>query len=329
MKTTWWIFFALLLVSVANANPNASTDGTYGYGLWVPPMIRNYLDLVDGASPQTGPARCENVYARAFDKGVLDIRYALGYFDDSDGTEKSWNGNNYGLSPSLDIEIFHALRSELTSRCRTKTMLSCGFFEIGNPEQGKVTLEKYIDLHGRHILVRVTLTQASATPSFVLNLGAESARQKFLTTQSEENFFGGLKTADVVIYNGHSRNGGGPDFNPPILASNKKVNYTGYYQIKRPGFNRTMESLKENPNKGIIVGFFSCYSRKHFYDTFIKANPKQRLVLSADTIDYFDTLKASVGYMEGIMRGSCGQELADTAKKEEKLQTGFQGYNIH
>ena len=107
------------------------------------------------------------------------------------------------------------------------------------------------------------------------------------------------------------------------------MNYKGYYQVKRPGIIKTMNALSQNPNKGVIVGLFSCYSRMHFYNTFTQANPRQRLILSADTIDYFDTLKGSVGYLEGILRGSCGQELADTAKQEPKLQDGFQGYNLN
>lgn len=324
MKTTLWIFFALFMASVANAN-----DGVYGYGYYMPRMISDYLKTVDQNSPKVGPDKCERVYTTAMNKGVLDIRYALGYFDDSTGEERIWNNINYGFSPSLDIEVFEALRKELTSRCWNRSLRACGFDESGDPKYGKVVLQKYVDLHGKKTLVRLTLTQASASESFEQNKGPQASRQSFLTGQSEDNFFNGLKVADVVLYNGHSRNGGGPDFNPPILMSNMKVNYKGYYEVKRPGIIRTMQSLKENPNKGIIVGFFSCYSKKHFYETFLKQNPTQRIILSADTIDYFDTLKASVGYLEGIMRGSCGQELADTAKQEEKLKNGFQGYNIN
>lgn len=326
MKTTWWIFFALLLVSVANADGG---NGVYGYGYWMPKLISDYLKVVDTNSPKEGADKCESMYSNVMSKGVIDIRYALGYFDDSTGEERIWDGINYGLSPSLDIETFNALRKELTTRCWNRSLRACGFDESGDPKQGKVVLQKYVDLHGKKTLVRLTLTQASATPSFEDNKGSQAARQNFLTLQSEDNFFNGLKVADVVLYNGHSRNGGGPDFNPPILMSNKHVNYKGYYEVKRPGILRTMASLKENPNKGIIVGFFSCYSKKHFYNTFMKANPSQRVVLSADTIDYFDSLKASVGYLEGLLRGSCGQELADIAKQEEKLKNGFQGYNIN
>lgn len=324
MKMTVWIFFALLVASVANAD-----YGIYGYGYWMPRMVADYLKVVDNNSPKVGPDKCERVYSNAINKGVLDIRYALGYFDDSTGEERVWEGINYGLSPSLDIETFNAVRQVLTSRCWDRSLRSCGFSESGDPKQGKVVLTKNIDLHGKKTLVRLTLTQGSATESFVQNKGPQAARQSFITAQAEDNFFNGLKVADIVLYNGHSRNGGGPDFNPPILMSNLHVNYKGYYEVKRPGIIRTMKSLQENPNKGIIVGFFSCYSKKHFYNTFTQANPSQRVILSADTIDYFDSLKASMGYLEGFLRGSCGQDLADTAKQEEKLKNGFQGYNIN
>lgn len=331
MKNAFWIFLALLIVSVANANTNTNSNtgwGTYGYGFWAPKHIHDYLKLVDDHAPAQGGARCESMYTKALNKGVLDIRYALGYFDDSTGVERIFQGINYGLSPSLDIEIFKALRKELTSRCWSRTKRACGFDESGDPKSGKVVLTKKIHLHGKTTLVKITLTQASASTSFVKNKGELSERQSFLTQQSEQNFFGGLKTADVVIYNGHSRNGGGPDFAPPILNASKKVNFKGYYEVKRPGIKKTFETLKTNPNPELILGFFSCFSRLHFYKNFMSFNPHQRLILSAEKIDYFDALEASVGYLEGMLRGSCGQELADIAKQTPKLQEGFQGYNL-
>jgi hypothetical protein len=327
VKKLVWIFLVLLVVSVASAD--SGSFGTLGYGYWAPINISEYLQKVDSNSAIEGPAKCERVYAPALNKGVLDIRYALGYFDHSTGEELTWSGINFGLSTSLDIEIFHALRKALTARCNGPTLRLCGFDESGDPNSGRVILQKYVNLQGKETLVRLTLTQASASPSFLENIGALVERQALLTKQSEANFFGGLKTADVVFYNGHSRNGGGPDFAPPILTAAKHVNYKGYYEVKRTGIINTLAALKQNPNQGFILGLFSCYSKMHFYNSFMTANPSQRLILSAETIDYFDSLKASVGYLEGILRGTCGQDLADTAKQDEKLKAGFQGYKIN
>jgi hypothetical protein len=53
------------------------------------------------------------------------------------------------------------------------------------------------------------------------------------------------------------------------------------------------------------------------------------MILSAETIDYVDSLKASVGYLEGFLRGSCGEELASIAKQYDKIRSGFQGYKLN
>ncbi len=319
------IKFLFLLACVFSSQSFAAIDG---YEWRVPALIKEYLNTVDQNSEAEGPRKCESLYEPMLSDDVLDVHYALGYFDDSTGADHIWAGINYGPSPSYDISVFHGIRQELKADCRGGLKL-CGFSEAGDPESGKVVLKKEVRVHGRDVLVRITLTQASASESFVLNKGELAARQKKLTLQSEENFFDGLKTADMVFYNGHSRNGGGPDFNSPILNKKGKVDYKGYYEIKRIGIKRTYNSLKENPNQGFVLGLFSCYSRKHFYSDFMKNNPQQKLILTAETIDYFDTLSASVGYLEGFLRGSCGQELADTAKQGQKIKNGFVGIQLN
>jgi len=323
MRHVIWVFLALLVVSVANAG-----DGTFGYEPVIEDMIKDYLAKVNKNAPDEGARQCERLYTRALKKGVLDIRYALGYFDVSKGVDQIVDGKNYGLSPSLDIEIFKGLRRQLKSRCWSFNKRLCGFDEAGDPGNGKAVFTRKMDLHGQKILVRLTLTQASASPYFQKNKGELASRQAFLTRQSEQNFFGGLQTADIVFYNGHSRNGGGPDFAPPILNSSNKVNYRGYYRVKRPGILKTLAALKATRNPGVIVGFFSCFSRLHFYKTFMQNNPHQRLILSAERINYYDTLQGSIGYLEGMLRGSCGDELSHIAEQNEKLQGGFQSYNL-
>lgn len=327
------ILFSTLLVIGLRAS--ADTD-IYSYNYWGYQTIKSYVTEIANSPLANGgvavdPAQnqCLPIYKNAINNGVFDIRYALGYFDDSRGTDIIWNNVNYGLSPSLDIGIYNSIRHALTEPCTDRSQLNlCDFRESGDASMGKVLLQKNINLMGSNVLVRITLTQASASESFVDNKGRLADRQKFLTAQSEENYFGGIGVADVVIYNGHSRNGGGPDFNPPILNSELHPNYDGYYRVKRPGISRVLDLIKKGQNKDTVLTFFSCFSKKHFLDALLKANPKQRLVLSADTIDYFDSLKGSIGYLEGLMRGTCRQQLADIAKQGDKMKTSFQGYQI-
>jgi hypothetical protein len=263
-------------------------------------------------------------------KGVLDIHYALGYFDDSQAIDIIYDNKNFGLSPSLDIAVFDVIREFLKTPCEPQNPQKlCGFAEQGDPNNGLVILTKQITLLEQLVTVRISLSHASASENFIANKTILNERQKYLTQQSEQNYFGALgSAADVVIYNGHSRNGGGPDFNPPLLKDDLHVNYDGYYQVKKTGINRVLEMIKNGKNKDQVIGFFSCYSQRWFFDSIMKANPKQRVIFSADTIDYLDSLQASLGYVEGFMQGYCGQDLADIAKQSEKIKVGFQGFQI-
>lgn len=321
------ILLATSLVLVSGISFADKGDDPYGYAYHTPKVVSSYLKSVDQNSPTQGPGKCVSMFAPLVDDGVLDVRYALGYFDDSTGKELIRSRVNYGYSPALDISIYNTLKTQFTSRCRGDLNL-CGF-DVASNARGKSILQKSINIQGRKTLVRITLTHAAASGITERNKGELSAVQQQLTAQSDDNFFNGLKTADVIFYNGHSRNGGGPDFNPPVLNSQNKVNYDGYYEPKRIGIKRLLKTISESSNKGAILGLFSCYSQKHFLKDLMNNNSQQRVILTADTIDYFDTLKASVGYLEGILRGTCGQELANTAKQNDKVRGGFQGFQLN
>jgi hypothetical protein len=312
-------------------NPLTPALTIYAYNYWYPQYLETYLKKVDAvttATPQADhKAQCLPVFKNSLKSKVFDIRYALGYFDDSKGEEVVYEGINYGLSPSLDISIFDVVREFLQKPCTARRAL-CGFAQSGDPKQGKVILEKQIQLMGSEVLARITLTHASASESFIANTGSLKERQAFLTQQSEENYFGGLGKADVVFYNGHSRNGGGPDFKPPHLNSELHVNYNGYYKVKKPGIRKVIEKIRQGENKDSVIGFFSCSSYSHFYEMLLDANPKQRMVLSSDLMTYLDTLYGSMGYLEGLLHGQCGQDLADTAKQTEAIKEGFKGFQI-
>lgn len=301
--------------------------GIYGYDHLVPAEIDNYMWELNRAKTAAKP-ECESMYRPMIQDGVLDIRYALGYFDHSTGMQVKQEQTNFGYSPSLDIPIFEALRQHLTSMCKNRNTRFCGFSVSGDRRSGKLVFEKSVTIHQQRVLVRLTLTQASASEYYAENLNRLASQQQFLINQSEENFFGGIETADVVFYNGHSRSGGGPDFRPPVLNKSKKANYSGYYKVQKPGLKKMVAGLNQNPNQGFILGLFSCYSRSLFQKPITDKNPSQRMILSSDEVNYFQTLKASIGYLEGIMRGQCGDDLARTAKQDDAIRKGFLQFNM-
>lgn len=296
--------------------------------------VQEYLlqvDKTDRATlkdPTASPLQCLPLYYNAIEKGVIDIRYAFGYFDLSEGKEEIWQDQNYGYSPSLDIGFYNGLRKVLLNACpKDSNLVLCGFTDVGPETQGKSILEKKIKVYGKDVKVRITMTQGSASESYEDNRGRLSRLQEDLTRQSEENFFDSIGEADIVIYNGHSRDGGGPDFAPPILDRHMHTNYP-LYRARKPGFKKLLEALRRHPKNDTVLALLSCDSKDHFRRLINQINSKQRLIMTEEILTNVDVLKSSVGYLDGILKGKCGQALDDYANPDPVLKKLFRTINL-
>jgi hypothetical protein len=188
-----------------------------------------------------------------------------------------------------------------------------------------------MDIQGRSVEVRMTLTYASASPFYKRNKTELRSKQERFSRSSEENFFGGIRSADWVFYMGHARNGGGPDFRPPRLTSAGKPDYYGYYRKSFPGLSRMTQELKATSNKGVLVGLFACDAKLHFHRRLSAGNKNQKMILTLGgegMLHYLDTLMVSLGYIEGLLRGSCGSQLDDFARVTAREKAAYLQYNV-
>lgn len=319
MKTLW-IFLLFIFF------PGLSRGSIYNYDKYLTGMLQRYMKKVP--AEKMGAANCQTLYDKWMQDGILDLHYALGYFDDSTtGHEVISEGPprvNYGLSPSWDPLVFAVIKNHLQQACRPQSaLLTCGFTASQN-HFGEIVLQKDFVLFSRTLKMQITLTKASATEFFQKNKNEKAEDQKRATEVSERNFFDGLRTADIIFYNGHSRVGGGPDFSPPVLNRNNKPDYRGYYQIQRPGLSRLLKEINDRPDSDFILGLFSCSSHRHFFKDLSTVKKDLKLVLSRDTISYFDSLYASMGLIEGMMHGACGADL----KKSFQTDSVRQGFTF-
>lgn len=148
----------------------------------------------------------------------------------------------------------------------------------------------------------------------------------------KNTFFGSLRKADIVIYQGHSRNGGGPDFNPPQLNSTEHPDYVGYYRKVFSGRNRMLEELRSGGNRDAILAMFSCDSNLHFVSRLKANNKNQRMILTLGGegfVTYPEAVSVSMGYLEGILRGSCGAQLDSIARLGDRERKGYQQYGLN
>ncbi|MBC7740961.1 MAG: hypothetical protein H7061_02110 [Bdellovibrionaceae bacterium] len=325
------LFSVLMLLLLSTT---VLAEDVYGLRQYTFEEGMDYLNLISNSaaseSRDENYVQCSNLYKKPIANGIIDIRYALGYFDLSEGAEFIWEGENFGISPSLDIGVYQGLIRLLTAPCpRRANRQLCEFQISGSSQPAKTILQKRINLLGHNVTTQITLTHASVSQFYKDNVGPLAADQQQLTAQSENNFFNAIGVADIVLYNGHSRSGGGPDFSPPRLNSELHTDYKQYYSVQKPGLKKLLAALKRNSKNEGVLGLLSCSSKSHFYSTIMKANSNQRLIVSSDFVEYNDSIKASLGYLEGFLQGQCGNQLEETAKQEAIIKTGFFGINLN
>lgn len=304
------------------------------YDITLPPKIEQYLAAAEAKHVEV-PRECANFHQAYTRDGYVDIRYALGYFDDSTGHAVQYENLDWGLSPSYDEGVWLTIREIMTKPCPNSERRLCGFRELTSASErnqtGETVLGRDMEIHGKSVVVRFTLSYASASPFYERNKTELRDKQERYTRNSESNFFGNIRRADYVIYNGHSRNGGGPDFNPPRLNALSKADYNGYYRKAYPGRTRLLEEIRRRANPEFTLGLFSCDSDKHFRQKLEAASPGQRMMLTTGSVgilDYYDTTKLSLAYIDGLLKGSCGSALEDYAQVSAHERAGFKSYNM-
>jgi len=295
--------FLLLALSLFVQNAQA-----YIYESSFKSLGRDYLRRVGGLPTDNMNSQCEKRYNPMLADGVLDIRILLGYFDWTTGNTINFDGRNYGYSPSIDLGAYDALKNILVSRCPGRAEF-CDF-----SQDSAYQFRKNIRIGNRNYQARIQLTFASVTEYLNSNTGRYSAEQQQRSAAAQAAFSSALRNADAVFYFGHSRDGGGPDFNPPIFVRGQnKVNYNGYYKVQRPGFKKMILALSSGRQPGIL-GLMSCDSRDHFLRGIRKVAPKMGVILSRDVLKVDGVYTALIGGVDAVLRGQCQRGFSDSLR---------------
>ncbi|MGZ3772914.1 MAG: hypothetical protein ACXVCY_05330 [Pseudobdellovibrionaceae bacterium] len=264
--------------------------------------------------PASAQVSCIQRYKNILADGIIDIRVAIGYFDWTAGKNVTWRGGDYGLSPSIDIGAFYALKKLLLSRCRGNSQF-CSFKQ--NP-RNENNFYKTVQLHGKKYVASIQMHFSSATEFLNNNLRSYHAEQQQRTFFMESFFRDALKKADAVFYFGHSRNGGGPDFSPPVFINGQnKVNYSGYYEVLQPGFKKLISALNDSPRTSVL-GLMSCDSRDHFLKKIRSTAPNIGVITSTDVVNVDQVYTALIGGIDSLLRGQCQKNFYESLRLTTK-----------
>jgi hypothetical protein len=164
----------------------------------------------------------------------IDMRVVFGYMDFGNAVE-----DRYAMA---------ALITQLGAPCGAG-QFACGFGE--NPDDAG-DFRKHISILGpdgrpRSRLVHIRLRSSSVSPDETQNRTTSKLDQDDQTDETRAFYLDGLENADVSLYVGHARDGGGPDFGPPVV--NSKLHRTDYdwYHKHHPGLDAMSEAFDGAP----------------------------------------------------------------------------------
>lgn len=258
---------------------------------------------------------CDRRYQTVLNDSKIDIRIAFGYFDWSAGQDIIVQGLNFGMSPSADIGGLKAMEKLLTTPCQGN-LQACGFVKSVTAAN---LYTKQVVIRGQSYAVEVRMSQPSLT-EFYKDNAARKEEQSARSQQTKEFYMQALQEADFALYIGHSRNGGGPDFNFPVLKEDGHANYNGYYLPNQFGLKMMIEAFGKSGRQAPIVGIFSCDSRDHFYDRLRRVAPNTGFITSTRVDTYNNLFAASLGGMDALLRGQCQKSFYQSLRLDPEVK---------
>ena len=301
--------------------------------------VQGYADISRWLNnPAHAGATCDEDYARLYSKPVIDVRLAIGYLDYlapltlGGGVNFTLPRSSYapltadadmGRNMSLSPFVYSAVMTILQRPCSPGGAQVCGFRQTGRDG----VLEKQVaGLGGQGaVTFRIRVTQSSASPFYDLNTGRLSGVQAQLEGDSEDNFFNGLRDADIVLYIGHARNGGGPDFRVVVVDGGGHANYNGHYRGGPRAFadrERMYTALRSRGDGGPpVLALMGCLSAAHWGGTLNQIAPGSRKWLAGDVSHTPTLTNGALAALDAAMRRQC----LDKSRGAAVLPAGYAG----
>lgn len=162
---------------------------------------------------------------------------------------------------------------------------------------------------------RLRLAHSSVGPDDDAN--RKDSFQPWQSSHASRLFYDGINESTILLYDGHSRDGGGPDFGPPKITSSRHIDYY-WYRVQQPGLLRLQQVLAEAKTPTKVLGLFSCASDAFFSETVRKAQPGMALVSSRELIYHSDAMKNLEGLIRAVVGNFCSPAFESAVAAESK-----------
>lgn len=209
------------------------------------------------------------------------ITWALGYFDGFLDKPLVYQGRDYGKK--VPVDSFHAsiLEQILADDCKNGMQL-CEFY-LDKEKDGLMLFSKMVESERGEEYIELRVLQSSLTYDADVNLGEGREEQAERARSLRDQFLASFATSELVLYVGHSRYGGGPDFGPAKYLANGQIDEEAHAKDRRSAQALVQAtSAKSRTTKAFAL--LSCEGTDHFSSEISKRAPGLQLMLSvADT----------------------------------------------
>ncbi|MBX3035102.1 MAG: hypothetical protein KF865_14380 [Bdellovibrionaceae bacterium] len=253
------------------------------------------------------------------------LTLALGYFnyDAKDGGSMIYQGQNYGRYAAVDPFLRALVHQVLTRPCANSLLQVCGFRAVHFDDVEVL----YQRAAGNGLFPEIRVLSGALTPRHTVNTGERVVEQRARAQKAERAFNASFADSDLVIYVGHSREGGGPDFAPPRLK-NGRVDYSSY-QKARVGSRLLMESLRSPQRKARALALLSCDTTEHFLNEVSQVGTASRMevVLTRGNVHAEDQMAGALAALDLFLRQGSLSGLSQFVAASPVLSKSMQSVN--
>lgn len=220
-----------------------------------------------------------------------------------------------------------ALFERLRVPCPSGIVGACGFKYEADDADVLVKKIKMIgpDGYPRFRTIRIRAKDSALTDDDLVNRGPRLEEQLAKSEETQQFFEESLGNADMVMYMGHARGGGGPDFAPPRLRKvNSRIQLSdlNWYRRNHPGTDRMYGALAEARRQPKIIAIFACYSKDLFYQGLRKVAPRSALILSGNNEEQ-TALAQAVATLDSVLGARCEEDFRQSLDSIDRYRDVF------
>lgn len=250
-------------------------------------ILRNSIFIFFGFLSAQVYAQVCSIPTSLKNKDQIQISIYFGYIDQ--------RPDNFTLDPKHSQDLLKLM----SSPCTNSNQVVCGFSLIQDFEKNRYLLEKYF--MGKNFQIQLISSSISEND----DLNSKSSEQFQVSSRNFDLFSRSLQKDDVVLYQGHSRYGYGPDFLNPVLDENGFTNKEFYSMSGFKTRSVLTTVLNERRDRLPVLGMFSCDSDKHFSGMLRSLKKTDFLMLTRDITYSSQLQKPMLQFLHNLLLGQC------------------------